>query len=366
MRFSFIGNFALDESKENSVRKANTKSGMPYISLRPSVVAAKNNRGFCEIFGMKNDKIKTYNTDNQPIEISWKDRKDKEVVDSVANYRKNVIVLNGERHEFISAFDFCEFILENLDELKEKRVMVTGNTSKDFYNGKTRDRFTISNIYEVTDDTRKNGLSMTGVIYWNKDSIDLESWKEDKKIYINAYTEEYISKDEGRKYVGGQFVLDCSKIDFDNEKHIQQLQLRLDQLGLSYEQGKIKNNLKAKAYAHNEFMFALQNGAEEIEFTIDQCTDLQRKWIEAGIKTVEDFKPRGGTYGDRVTEYKLRTPTFIGTYADGMLYLDDKPSEFEENIYVPLEDESIDDIDLSKDMNEPEEIDDPEIEDLFN
>jgi len=366
MRFSFVGNFSLDETKENNIRKANTKTGMPYISLRPSVVAAKNNRGFCEIFGCKQDTIKTTDKDGNSIEVDWKNRTDKEVIDTVAGYRKNIIVLNGERHEFISAYDFCDFILENLEELKDKRVLVTGNTSKDFYNGKSRDRFTISSIYEIKeDDDRKNSLGMTGVIYWDKDCVDLDSWKSDKKIYINAYTSEYISKDEGRKYVKGQFVLDCSKVDFENEKHIAQLQLRLEQLGLSYEQGKIKINLKAKGIAHNEFQFTLQNGAEEIEFTIDQCTDLQKKWIEAGIKTLEDFRPRGGTYGERITEYKFKTPTFMGNYSDGMLYLDMKPSEFEDEVYVVLEDEDINDLPFDG-MNEPEELDDEdEIEDLF-
>ena len=354
MRFSFIGEFALDTSKENNVRRGTTDKGS-YLTIRPSIIAAKNNRGFCEIFGMKQKVIKTKNQNNEDLDVAWDDRFDPEIIKKVAAYRKYVISFNGEKHEFLSKYDFNEWILEHLEELKGKRVLAVGRTQKNYYQGKARDTFPVDSIYEIgDDDKRKNILSLTGVIFWNKDSIDAEEFKKSKKIYINGYTSEYISKEEGNKFVAQQFVLNCSRIDFENEEHINQMQARLMQLGLMYEDGKIVNKLK-KAYVCNEFEIRVINGAEEVEFTIEQCTPAQKQFIQLGIKTLEDFRPRGSFYGNRTSEYQIKDPTLLGDYSGGMVDYDGTATEFEDLIYVPVQDEKADHVFTEDDMNPPEE-----------
>ena len=365
MRFSFIGTFNLDESNEKQVRRGVSKTGGEYISLNPSVIEKQNNRGRCELFGVKSDVIKTKDSDGNNIEVSWEDRKDPKVMASVANYRKTVITLNGKRNEFISSYDACEFILDNLTMLADKRVCVTGQSQKDFYQGRASDRFVISAITEISEnDKRKNGLVCYPIIFWDKSCLDTTDFKDEKKIYINGYTSEYIKEESGNRYVASQFVLDCSKIDFKDEEHIKKLRARLIELGLDFKDGKLVNNMKAKGYAGNEFVAYLINGAEEVDFSIEQCTEKQKLYIELGMAKLEDFRPIGSLFGNWTTEIKIDRARLNGKdYPEGMEYLDEKPSEFEEMIYVPLADEKLDD--FEKDMNPPEEIDDDEIDDLF-
>ena len=366
MRFQFIGDFNLNT--ETGIRKGQTKAnGDDYISLNISVVDRKNNRGRCELFGMKSSVIKTMNTEKEKIDINWKDRNDPDVIKSVANYKKNTIRIDGKYHEFISGFDACNFILDNVEVLENKRVIVTGQVQKDIYNGNFKDRFTISNLYVLDEnDQRKNGLNLFAEVFWDKEGLDISDFKSEKRIYLNGYTFEYI-KDEGEnRYVPIQLVLDCSKLDFENEHHMNLLQTKLIEMGLTYKEGKLTNVLKAKSIAAAEFVASVLNGAEEVEFSIDDCTDKQRMYITMGINTLDDFRPKGNLYGNWKTEYKILRPDITGKYKDGMIYLDIKPSEFEDQIYVPMADEKIEDLPFEESMNPPEPVDiTEEEEDLF-
>lgn len=350
MKFSFIGEFSLDPFKENNIRKGTTANGT-YLTLRPSIVVAKNNRGFCEIFGMKQKIIKVRDQEGNNVELDWEDRFDP---DKIKDIRKYVISIGKERHEFVSKYDFNEWILEHLDEVKGKRVLATGWTRKDFYQGTSRDTFPIDNIYEIgEEDDRKNILSITSVIYWNKEGIDVSEFKSQKKIYINGYTDEYISKTIGHRFVAQQFVLDCSKYNLESEAEVKQMKARMIQFGLTYDGGKIGSKVK-KDYVSNEFEVQISNGAEEVEFTIDQCTEMQKMFIELGMKTLEDFKPKGTLYGNRVLEYRIKDPTLLGQYDKGFVVY---KGDLEDLIYVPAQDEKAEDVFPEDAMNLPEEPD---------
>ena len=70
-------------------------------------------------------------------------------------------------------------------------------------------------------------------------------------------------------------------------------------------------------------------------------TDSQREQVELGIKSVDDFRPKGNIYGDRIDEFRLFEPKLEGDYADGVLECDDTADEFEEKIFVPATDETM-------------------------
>ena len=380
MRFNFTGTIRandIDAEKSPLVRKGKTKSGNSWQSLNISV-AANSNRAFLELFGSKNDTIKTKNSDGEDIEIDWSDRTDKDVIKDVAEYRKFLFVDGDDRHEFISEYDLINHVVENIDDIKGKKFTVTGTTSKNFYNGKVSDRFKIQRMYTASDD-RKDSLTINTVLYLTKDSIDTSDWKEEKKIILNGWTQEYISakdlnEDKGsNRYVPMTIIFDCSKINFDNEKHIKQLQFRLNQIGLSYEKGKIANNIKAKKVLSNAVTLRYLNGAERKEFDESQLTDIQRQKVELGLAEVDDFRPAGDIYGERITEYRLIDIPLTGDFTDGFVYLDEALSEFEEDIFEYTEDEEIDEDEFNGAMNEPEEKkseeedddDEEDLEDLF-
>ena len=156
MRFSFVAKISANslDSKVPYIREINTPRATGY-SLNLIAEAEQNNRAYMEMAGFKNDSIKTMNTDNNKIEVSWNDRNDPDVMKTVANYKKYVITLNGERHEYITEYDFIEFVRDNIDEIKGKEFTVTGQIKKNEYNGKISDRFIIQNMFEVTEDEER-------------------------------------------------------------------------------------------------------------------------------------------------------------------------------------------------------------------
>lgn len=351
MRFNFTGKLMINglEKKNPYLRTGKTKSGVNYKTFSCGVASATNNIGWTELFGMDNDVIKTIDNENNKIEVAKNDRFDQDVVESVASYRKNVVKIGTDRNVFISPYDTVEFLAENIDEFKDKNVTITGTTSLNLYNGNISQRFQIQNIYLAEDDA-KCQLKCTDTFFFTKDSFDDSEWREEKKLYINGWISAYIDKDAGNKYVPQQLVFDCSKVNFDNEKHVKLVNFKLSQIGCGLdENNKIKCKLKNSVYKIAVIM-SYQNGAEEVEFDESTLTDNQKEAIELGIKTLDDFRPSGSLYGNRVTVFKLTDFDLRGDYEDGYVDTDMKISEFEEDVFIPTKEEKVEDI-----MNAPVE-----------
>lgn len=351
MRFKFTGNAnAVIEkgSKGYFDRSGTSKNGDPYTSVSFSVASSKNNIGYVEIFGMKKDVVKTLDTDRNKIEIDWEDRNSEGVLKTVL--QKNVMNFTEDgRQEFIADLDVAEFIKEHIHELKGKKVTVTGQVNKDFYEGNARDRFVVQSIF-TAEDNDKNGLNILGDYFFTKDSIDTSEWKNEHKLYIDGYTREYVGAKKKQMYVSRRLVFDCSKVDFENETHVKRVKYLLSQIGLAYDNGSIKNNLKSKSVYKISVIISYVNGQEEIKFDESELTENQKLAIELGVKTLDDFRPKGSIYGDRKVEYKLVNFDLRGDYTDGCVVIDDTIDEFENEIYVPAKTESANDAF----MNEPE------------
>ena len=340
-RFKFTGtiNFPKAESKRPFL-KTFTKDGIEMASMTFGVQESKNNIGFVECFGSvpKNKKIKSYDSDGNQIEIEWDDRFNEDSIKAVASFRKNIVNLGedfGGRKEFISQYDAILYLKENLPNYKGK-ICVTGQMQKQWYEDKFYDKFQIQNVYAV-DDEHKNRLSITADIYYNKESVDMSDWKEEKKIYINGYIQQYINKDEGTKYVPQTFVFNGSKYDENNEKHKKLLDYKMKYV-----------KCDKKKYHHLLWECVVLNGNEEVDFDESQLTAAQKEQLELGIRTLEDFRPNGSIYGERVTEYRLFEPSLIKSgnddFTEGFIDCDMKDSEFEEEIYVPAKKEKLSDV----------------------
>lgn len=259
-RFSFCG---VATFSDNYLRTGKTKSGNDYKSLNFRVDNAASNGVFVEQFGMVQDKIKTMDSDNQNIEFDWDDRNDKEVIDKVANYRKNALNLGDNKKSFVTTYDFISAVEEEHYNLNGQTVMITGQVRKDFYNGTCRDKYDIQNVYVVQQDSKKK-LEVTMDFYFNKDSIDAADWKTDKCVVINGYTPFYDRDSKSEKMVNQQITLDASKLDFDNEQHVKILNFKLKQIGLTYEDDKIKNALKSGKIYKIPTICSVINGQEEV------------------------------------------------------------------------------------------------------
>lgn len=341
-RFSFVGTALIPKEKskrpfykefektDNETKKKKTMRSMTF-----GVKESDANVAFVEAFDSEQDTIYTMDSDDNKIEVDWADRFDEEIINSVASYRRYTVDLgeeHGGRKDFITLFDFMEFLNEHLPKYDGK-VMVTGQFVKEWYaKGKQYfDKFRIQNVYAVEDDIKPR-LSLSMEIFYNKDSLDKTDFKDNKKIYINGYIEQYINKDEGKKMIPMQFIFSAAKYDLEgNEKHKALYNYKMRYIDVK----------TSKAMVHIPWDLVLVRGAEEEEFNESMLTARQKEQIELGLKKLEDFKPRGTILGERVNEYRLFDPKLIGDFADGLIELDETISEFEERIYQPTSEETL-------------------------
>lgn len=373
-KFKFIGSLNLPKAESNKpFLKKFTKDGQEMVSMNFGVAESKQNMGFVECFGSipKNRKIKTKDTDGNDIEINWDDRFDENILKTVAFFKKFIVDLGddfGGRKEFISQYDMIFFLYENLPKYNGK-VQVNGQMKKEWYKNKYFDKFQINSVYAVSEE-HKNRLMITADIYYRKDCVDKESWKTDKIITIDGYIEQYVNKEEGNKLIPQTFVFNGSKYNPENEKHKKLLDYKLKYV-----------EPKSKKWQHLMWDVVLVNGAEEIEFDESQLTDAQREQLELGIRKLEDFKPNGSIYGERVIQYRLFEPQLKKIsddidFSEGFLDVDLTDKEFEAQIFVPAKNEKLSEVmkeaekkeEKTEEESEEKEVDiDDEIddEDLF-
>lgn len=341
-RFSFCGTPVIPKQKadtkrpfckEISKKDEKTKETKKMLSMTFGIKETDMNMAFVEAFDSQQKVIKTMDVDNEKMDVDWDDRFDEDIIEKVANYRKYIVDLgdeHGGRQEFITAYDMIEHLREHLPNY-DGRVVVTGQFTRDWYAKKKTyfSKFRIQNVFAAPEE-RKNRLLLTMDLFYNKSSLDDSDFDENKKMTLDCYIEQYINKDEGRKYVPIQVVFSGAKYDLENEKHKKLFDYKMKYI-------KVKN----KNMVHIPWEIVLLRGAEEAEFDESMLTDSQREQVELGIKSVDDFRPKGNIYGDRIDEFRLFEPKLEGDYADGVLECDDTADEFEEKIFVPAADETI-------------------------
>lgn len=341
-RFSFCGTPVIPKQKadtkrpfckEISKKDEKTKETKKMLSMTFGIKETDMNMAFVEAFDSQQKVIKTMDVDNEKMDVDWDDRFDEDIIEKVANYRKYIVDLgdeHGGRQEFITAYDMIEHLCEHLPNY-DGRVVVTGQFTRDWYAKKKTyfSKFRIQNVFAAPEE-RKNRLLLTMDLFYNKSSLDDSDFDENKKMTLDCYIEQYINKDEGRKYVPIQVVFSGAKYDLENEKHKKLFDYKMKYI-------KVKN----KNMVHIPWEIVLLRGAEEAEFDESMLTDSQREQVELGIKSVDDFRPKGNIYGDRIDEFRLFEPKLEGDYADGVLECDDTADEFEEKIFVPAADETM-------------------------
>lgn len=341
-RFNFVGTPVIPKQKSDTKRPfckeitktdERTKEKRKMLSMTFGVKETDLNMAFVEAFDSVQPVIKTMNTDNEKFDVDWDDRFDEDIVSQVASYRKYIVDLgedHGGRQEFITVYDMIEHLREHLPNY-EGRVVVTGQFTRDWYAKKKMyfSKFRIQNVFAAPEE-RKSRLMITADLFYDKNSLDDSDFDENKKMTLDCYIEQYINKDEGRKYVPIQVVFSGAKYDLENERHKKLFDYKMKYI-------KVKN----KTMVHIPWELVLLRGAEEADFDESMLTDAQKEQIELGIKTLDDFKPKGNIYGDRIDEFRLLEPKLEGDFADGLLDAEDTPDEFEEKIYQPPQDETM-------------------------
>ena len=336
-KFRFVGKVGLNalDSKMPYKREGITGNGDRYVSFSCISIPDKNNRAYCEVFGSIVDKIKTVDVNGDELIIPWEQRNDETWFKKVAFYRQRIIKFNDEKHSFITDYDFAKFLANNASLIKDKNFIIMGQIKPNEYKGKITQRFVITSMYEVETEENPN-LEVDFDYTWTADSIDTGDWGEKKVVNINGYINQYINKDLKNKYVSRPVIFDASKLDFNDEKHLEALNMKLRQIGLEYVNGTVKSKIKKGAVCKLPIRCRLVNGAEEVEFDEKQLSENQKAMIACGLMSIDDFKPKGSIYGEKKTTYKLFGFDLRDDYADGYVTVKDVTADdFGDMIFMP-------------------------------
>lgn len=332
-RFNFCGKVFV--SRKAPMVKRDTLKTSEKISINFGIKAGTN-MGYVKLEGFKNDVIKTLDPNMKSIEVDWADRFDEDVIKNVSSIKKFTVNL-GERKEFITEWDMIEY-LESALTGYEDDIVVTGQFVLRPGTGKYSDQvyreFQIQNVYMPSEKDTPH-LTMNLDLYYDKDSMDKSSLKDDGKIFMHCYTPMYSKADNARKMFLIDTVFNTAVFDMSKPKH-----KAIYDYKMRYLETKSRNPV------HMNWQIAVVNGAEEVEFTMDSLTEQQKEQVELGISKMEDFKPRGNIFGERVNELRLVKPILTGEFEECKAAADSEYTarEFEDEIYAPASDESVDDM----------------------
>lgn len=264
----------------------------------------------------------------------------------IAEHKRNITELAKKRVELVHIKDVMSIIENGAETLKGKRVVVRGNVKVNYYNGKSNLQYIPTQI-ELARDDEENKLELNLDFIFDKDLQDDQ--EKEKKLILNGYISE---RSKGRDNIYPQtLVLDYSKLDMDNPQHKGMLEL-------------MKNIYKAKdkkSVYHIPSVCKLINGREAVEFDENSLTAEQKMMIEFGMATLEDFRPRGNVYGNKIVEIRLKSPKLKDDFANGALEVM-KLKELDD--YLPQDDSDVSTKDVKKEEKKEEKKENKE--DLFN
>lgn len=400
--FDFIGNIAIPKPERFYEVKVNDAKTWEGHRLSFGVQESKLNTAFVEMYGGKrpsgDNKVFTFSKSQNgekgsKLEIPWEDRLKPEIIDMVANFKKIIVDLETDqeikktiyellykirnienkevitdddrtelaklkeeytalaknRFEFISEYDAITVLSNKLEELKDHKFRVKGSVDFSEYKGKYYKKFNV-NFIEIVPSETDSKLTAKINIFFDKDALDEVDLKEDKKAYINGWVQNYNRATKADGFIPQQFIINCTKLDLENEQHMQFYDL-------------ISGNFKIKkGYYCLPFDINIYRGAEKVDFTFEDLTDEQKKYVQIGIKKVEDFAPRNGMFGTNIEEFRLVTPILEDEYADGRVDTELNDDEFAELLFkstadVKLSDEIKKEVKRDEPKEEEKEVD---------
>lgn len=278
-------------------------------------------------------------TKGEPIQIPFKDRMKQSNIDKVAEFRKFIFDLEEpgkrrelqaainkvkegssltdeeleklgvsseskltealeksvkKRREFLSEYDFVEFIKKVIDSGKytDKKFLIRGNGTYSYsdQNERVYSNLVPQRIYLAADDAEEKSTATITKFFFGNESVDEMSVEEKGKYYINGWMMEYDSN--RRENIP---VETCVVVPVNEEKP--ELAKKIVEKVFACDDDKIREiGLEIN----------MLNGAQRKEISDEDLTEEQRENLEFGLITMDDIRRElGAVYGDRVQEYQL-------------------------------------------------------------
>jgi hypothetical protein len=359
--FQFIGK--ISRRKENSFVEKKFDSGWLINELNLIMTCGDNVQFLRASGGMWDEKhsnknsVMTYkyneNGKDEPITVAWADRFDKNIIDSIANYRtysvdtetkeareeiKNsgdeaAIEKSNKKHKiFITAIDFVQWLNRVTSDEKTKDWVwkVTGDVEYSYSNGQFYRNFVPRRVYHVDPKTEQQCVGTIKTFY-SEDCIE----ETDNDFIFNVYTQYYDSQYKKNCFCDIPLV-----IDKNHEKA----------KGLKRQYSKAEDDAVRELSVNVQYI----NGAQKVEISMEHLSDTQLEMIEDGLVTLEEIQRDmgGSVYGDKKTEIR------ITDLARGYVSSGSKETVFEKHdlAKIPSNDnsktETIEDNDVPFDLDE--------------
>lgn len=410
--FEFVGNLAIPKNKDKFHSIKQSDSGWDLHRLNFGIQESKLNTAFLELFGgvSKNKPMKVFGFSKglfgekgSNIEIKWEDRGKEEIKDMVADFAKIIVDLETDqekkkeymrlyykirslenkkdasdedkeklkqykaefkelatnRYEFLHEYDAIQFLEEMLEVNKDKKFRVTGNIQWNEWKGKYYRKF-IPKLIEIVDNDTRNKLQATIDIFFDKNCVDKSLFKDEKKVFINGYIQDYVREEKADRFFPQSFVINGTNIDFENELHMNRFKFITDSF-----------KIRGREYHHMQYLTSIYRGAEQVDFTYDDLTQQQKEAIDLGLNKLEDFAPKGGFLGNNIEEIRIIKPILKGDFKEGAVSTGYTEEDFIELIVKDTSDVNLDDIkeekkEEDKKADEQEKQEDEDLNDMLD
>ena len=208
---------------------------------------------------------------------------------------------NKRRHEFISEWDFIDFIKKVIESGKysDKKFFIRGNGEYQYSdkNERVYESYVPNRIYLAADDAEETSTATINILF-NSESLDEMSIDEKGKYYVNGYMMEYDNNRKGNIPVPVTITIPVPSDDAD-EKAKKRAE-------------SIKHKFMVDDDTFKEYgaVVNMLNGAQKTEITEDMLTDEQKDDLECGLITMDDIRAElgGSVYGERIREYQFLKP----------------------------------------------------------
>ena len=219
-------------------------------------------------------------------------------VESEADVKGELEKSNKKKHEFISEWDFVEFIKKVIDSGKynDKKFFIRGNANYSYSdkNQKVYENYAPQRIYLADDDAEEYSTATIKMIY-GADAVDEMSAEEKGKYYVSGYMMEYDNNRKANIPVPVVVTIPVAPTDASDKdkKKVEAIKRKFIVEDDTFKELGIEVNML--------------NGAQKVEITEDMLTDEQKDDLECGLITLDDIRADlgGNVYGDRVQEYQF-------------------------------------------------------------
>lgn len=239
----------------------------------------------------------------------------------------------AKRREFISEWDFAEFVVKLVSSDKYKNALfnLSGNYETQYSTDKDRfyTNYHVNRITLAAEDAEPK-TEMKVDFFYGEDAWDDSNYEESGKVVVKGWLSYY---DSNLKKNGFQNVAIVIREDNDKKRNALKRKFTVDegikQIGLT---------------------LSVIEGAEVIELTMDMLDDETREDIECGLLDFEDVKRElgGRAIGDRISELRFAELTPKKNVAQDTVYAADDMHPAKEDV-VEDEDESDAEIDIFAD-----------------